>query len=564
MSADKTNIGNRRHLWRSRWAAIGAAVAVTFGGGGLLAVQAASGPASSVVTVTPERILDTRSGVGLSGPFVSGVSRKLQVTGAVVPAGATGVLLNVTVVAPTAAGFLSVRPGDATGVPSTSSLNFTAGDIVPNSVQVALPTSGANAGQIDVTFDAFGAVGPTTNVLADVVGYLLAGGPGTPGATSPAGAVGATGPAGSAGATGSAGANGPVPGTACTAGGVSGAVTSGFNLTGVFAVHCFRNEVSTLAGNTQGFVDGPGTAARFDNPFGVAVDGSGNVYVADPFNDRIRKITAAGVVSTLAGNGTSGLVDGAGTVAQFRGPAGVAVDGSGNVYVADSGNNAIRKITAAGVVSTLAGNGTLGLVDAAGTAARFRTPVGVAVDGSGNVYVADMNNNSIRMITAAGVVSTLAGAGFFGAGFVDAAGINARFRFPQGVAVDGSGNVYVADTDNMLIRKITAGVVSTLAGGNQMQGLVDAAGTAARFRFPQGVAVDGSGNVYVADISNHSLRKVTAAGVVSTVAGNGTQGFVDGPGTTARFNNLRGVAVDGSGGNIYVVDASNHRIRQIR
>jgi len=182
----------RGGLWRSRWAAIGAAVAVTFGGGGLFVANAASGPASSVITVTPERILDTRTGVGLVGPFAAGVSRKLQITGAVVPAGATGVLLNVTVVSPSAGGFLSVRPGDATGVPSTSSLNFAAGDIVPNSVQVALPTSGVNAGQVDITFGP-PVAGPTTDVLADVVGYLLAGGPGTPGPTGAAGPTGSTG-----------------------------------------------------------------------------------------------------------------------------------------------------------------------------------------------------------------------------------------------------------------------------------------------------------------------------------------------------------------------------------
>jgi hypothetical protein len=188
--------GGRGRLWRSRWAAIGAAVAVTLGGGGLVAVNAASGPASAVVTVDPARILDTRTGVGLSGKFSSGVSRTLKVTGSVVPAGATGVLLNVTVVAPSAAGFLSVRPGDATGVPSTSSLNFDAGDIVPNAVQVALPTSGANAGQVNITFDAYGQTGPTTDVLADVVGYLLEGGAGTPGPQGPPGPQGVPGPAG--------------------------------------------------------------------------------------------------------------------------------------------------------------------------------------------------------------------------------------------------------------------------------------------------------------------------------------------------------------------------------
>ncbi len=181
-------VGGRRGLWRSRWAAIGAAVAVTLGGGGMVAVNAAASPASAVITIDPVRILDTRTDVGLPGPFVSAVSQKLKVTGAVptatgvqtpVPAGATGVLLNVTVVSPSAAGFLSVRPGDATGKPTTSSLNFAANQIVPNSVQVGLPTAGANAGQIDITFDAFGAVGPTTEVLVDVVGYMVAGGAGT-------------------------------------------------------------------------------------------------------------------------------------------------------------------------------------------------------------------------------------------------------------------------------------------------------------------------------------------------------------------------------------------------
>ena len=191
----------RRRLWRSRWAAIGAAVAITFGGGGLFVANAASSPPSSVVTIDPVRILDTRDpvNVGLPGPFLSAVSQKLQVTGPVptttgtqtpVPDGSTGVLLNVTVVNPSADGFLSVRPGDATGAPTTSSLNFNAGDIVPNSVQVGLPTAGANAGQIDITYDAFGQAGPTTEVLIDVVGYT------TEGAAGPAGPTGATGPAG--------------------------------------------------------------------------------------------------------------------------------------------------------------------------------------------------------------------------------------------------------------------------------------------------------------------------------------------------------------------------------
>lgn len=182
---DVTGSGGRRGLWRSRWAAIGAAVAVTFGGGGFFVASAASSVPSSVVTVDPARILDSRDplNVGLAGPFVSAVSQKLQVTGSVatsngtqtvVPSGATGVLLNVTVVAPAAAGFVSIRPGDATGAPSTSSLNFDAGAVIPNAVQVGLPTTGANAGKIDITYDAYGQAGPSTDLLIDVVGYMVA------------------------------------------------------------------------------------------------------------------------------------------------------------------------------------------------------------------------------------------------------------------------------------------------------------------------------------------------------------------------------------------------------
>jgi len=193
-----TDVGSRgrRGLWRSRWAAIGAAVALTLGGGGLLVANAAPSPASSIVTISPARILDTRTDIGLPGPFVSAASQKLQVTGAVVPAGSTGVLLNVTVVAPSANGFLAIRPGDAIGAPSTSSLNFNAGDIAPNAVQVALPTSGVHAGQVDITYDAYGVGGPTTDVLIDVVGYLVEGGAGG------SGVAGAPGPAGPAGARG--------------------------------------------------------------------------------------------------------------------------------------------------------------------------------------------------------------------------------------------------------------------------------------------------------------------------------------------------------------------------
>jgi sugar lactone lactonase YvrE len=321
--------------------------------------------------------------------------------------------------------------------------------------------------------------------------------------------------------------------------------------------------VSTLAGSGAfGTADGTGTAAQFNNPSGVACDGSGNVYVADNSSNRIRKIVAAtGVVTTLAGSGAFGSADGTGTAASFNTPNSVACDGSGNVYVADLNNQRIRKIVAAtGVVTTLAGTG--GYLDGTGTAAQFRYPSGVACDGSGNVYVADGGNNRIRKIVAAtGIVTTLAGST---SGYLDGTGTAARFDLPQGVACDGSGNVYVADYSNHRIRKIVAatGVVSTLAGSGTV-GTADGTGTAAQFWIPNSVACDANGNVYVADYGNNRVRVIVAAtGVVSTLAGS-TSGYLDGTGPAARFNGPQGVAYDGSG-TVYVADYSNNCIRAIK
>ena len=320
-------------------------------------------------------------------------------------------------------------------------------------------------------------------------------------------------------------------------------------------------EVTTLAGSgSRGFSDATGSAAQFYNPFSVAVDGAGNVYVADAYNHRIRKITSGGVVTTLAGSGTPGSEDGAGTAARFRYPQGVAVDGVGNIYVADTDNSRIRRITTGGVVTTLAGSGSAGFNDGTGTAARFNYPQAVAVDVSGNLYVADYDNNRIRKITSGGEVTTLAGSGFYG--FSDGAGTSAQFRYPSGVAVDGAGNVYVADFGNNRIRKINSiGVVSTLAGSGAT-GSADGVGTAAQIYAPSGVAVDGAGNVYVAASGNIKIRKITNAGDVTTLAGSGSTGFVNGTGAASQFNNPVGVAVDVAG-TVYVADAGNHAIRRI-
>jgi NHL repeat len=325
--------------------------------------------------------------------------------------------------------------------------------------------------------------------------------------------------------------------------------------------------VTMLAGTAgmSGSADGTGATARFYSPSGVAVDSAGNVYVADKFNNTIRKITTAGVVTTLAGTaGMFGSADGTGTAARFGSPSGVAVDGAGNVYVADMVNDTIRKITAGGVVTTLAGTASMrGSEDGTGAAARFYFPIGVAADSAGNVYVADTKNDTLRKITTGGVVTTLAGTASM-RGSEDGTGAAARFYSPSGVAVDNASNVYVADRGNHTIRKVTAaGLVTTLAGTAGMSGNADGMGTAARFYSPSGVAVDSAGNVYVADLSNYAIRKVTAAGVVTTLAGTARMfGSADGTGATARFDNPIGVAVD-SAGNVYVADGRNSTIRKV-
>jgi sugar lactone lactonase YvrE len=271
--------------------------------------------------------------------------------------------------------------------------------------------------------------------------------------------------------------------------------------------------VTTLAGTPaqSGSLDGIGAAALFDNPCGVAVDTAGNVYAADSDNDTIRKIAPDGTVTTLAGTpGRFGSTDGA--PALFNYPSGIAVDGPGNVYVADLGNNTIRKITPNGIVTTLAGTpGQSGGADGTGGTAQFDFPYGLAADAAGNIYVADLGNDTIRKITPDGAVTTLAGAAGQ-SGSADGAGNAARFNGPSGVAVDGAGNVYVADTDNDIIREITpGGTVTTLAGVAGQFGGTDGTGSAALFGFPGGVAVDGAGNLYAADSGNSTIRKGTAA-----------------------------------------------------
>ena len=319
--------------------------------------------------------------------------------------------------------------------------------------------------------------------------------------------------------------------------------------------------VITLAGSgSAGSADGLGTAATFNQPSGIAVDSAGAVYVADSANHRIRKIDPTGIVTTLAGSGTAGSADGIGTAAQFDLPQGLTVDSSGRVYVADTFNHRIRAIDPSGMVTTIAGTGSVGSTDGTGTIASFRFPSGLALDAAGDLYVADSANNTVRKIMPNGLTTTVAGNGSFGS--VDGMGTAAGFQYPIGVSIDSLGNVYVADEGGNKIRKITPnGMVATLAGSGSY-GLTDGNGSAAGFSLPMSVASDAQGNVYVADGPSNKLQQVSSGGVVTTLATSEGSGLMDGDGTAACFILPRGLAVDGAG-LVYVADAGNSRIGRI-
>lgn len=330
--------------------------------------------------------------------------------------------------------------------------------------------------------------------------------------------------------------------------------------TGPIFTYNYTYTVSTIAGNgLPGFLNGVGTNARFTYPQGIAIDGQNNIYVADGGNNCIRKITPAGVVTTFAGNNIRGFADGRSDTAEFSGPIDVAVDAQGNVYATDISNFRIRKVSG-GFVTTLAGSGLSGFADGPANTAKFSFTEGIAVDVQGNVYVADKDNQRIRKISG-GMVTTLAGTGT--QAFLNGPGNTANFYWPRDVTLDVQGNIYVADSRNQRFRKINSqGIVSTFAGDGS-NGYRDGNASTAWFAHPVGAVSDAEGNVYVTDESNQVIRKISSSGIVSTIAGNfDVIGFTDGPASIAKFNYPNGLALDQQG-NIYVADRSNHCIRKI-
>jgi hypothetical protein len=329
--------------------------------------------------------------------------------------------------------------------------------------------------------------------------------------------------------------------------------------------------VTTLAGSAglSGNTDGVGPMARFNYPSGLVTVGA-NLYVADWENYTIRKVVlSTGAVTTLAGSPlNSGSTDGTGASARFNIPEKLASDSDGSLFVADSLNHVIRKVVAStGVVSTLVGSaGNSGITDGVGTAARFNEPAGLASDGLGNLFVANTSSNTIRQIVIdTATVTTLAGY-WAGSGSADGTGTDARFNRPYGLASDGAGYLFVADQSNHTIRKVvvSTGAVTTLAGSPGTSGSADGKGTGAGFNYPMGVAFDGEGNLFVADTENHTIRKIIlATGAVTTFAGSaGNSGSSDGTGTAARFNYPLDIASDRAG-NLFVADMNNHTIRKI-
>jgi uncharacterized protein (TIGR03437 family) len=330
--------------------------------------------------------------------------------------------------------------------------------------------------------------------------------------------------------------------------------------------------ITTVVGNGgKGFGGdgGPAKSALVNTPFSATVDPSGNIFVADTFNFRVRKVGSDSNIGTVAGNATYRYTgDGGNAISATLVPAGVATDSSGNLYIADTGNNRIRKVTSAGIISTIVGNGLPSFSGDGGPAinAGLSGPRGVFVDAGNNLYIADTGNNRIRKVTPNGAITTFAGLGPAGFSGDNGPANKAQLFRPYAMVVDGAGNVIIADSWNNRIRKVTPdGNITTIAGnGYSSFGGDGGPATSAALFGPFGVAVDRGGNIYIADINNFRIRKVTPTGAISTIAGAPIPGFAGdgGPASHAQFDSPYAVAVDGAG-NLFVSDISNHRIRKI-
>lgn len=334
---------------------------------------------------------------------------------------------------------------------------------------------------------------------------------------------------------------------------------------------CKSQTMYTYAGTGISGFSGDGnwtTAAKTSTPTGVTIDNSGNIYIADLGNKRIRKGNNSGIISTVAGDGTigSGGDGGSATSAQLNYPPSICVDASGNIYISDQANNRIRKVNTSGIISTIAGTGVAGFSGDGGlaTSAQINYPYGITVDASGNIFFADFSNARVRKINTSGIITTIAGTGVTGNSGDGGPATSAQIWAPTGITVDALGNVYFTDQSNHLLKKInTSGIINTIAGTNTSGYTGDGGpATTAKLNFPRGVAIDGFGNIYIADRANHAIRKINTSGTISTIAGTGTGGF-NGDGGNPTFTKLfypTDVTCDAAG-NLYIADSWNNRVR---
>jgi sugar lactone lactonase YvrE len=331
--------------------------------------------------------------------------------------------------------------------------------------------------------------------------------------------------------------------------------------------------INTIAGNGTSGYSGDGglaTAAQLSSMSGVAIDVDGNLFLAEYNNNTIRKVDHSGIITTVAGTGTTGYSGDGGpaTAAEVNRPKAVAVDNAGNFYISEDDNNRIRKINSAGIISTIAGNGAATFSGDGGpaTSASLNAPAGIAIDASGNIYIADYNNNRVRKVSTSGIISTVAGTGTAGYSGDGGQATAAQLHFPVSVVVDATGNIFIADMYNACIRKVDSkGLITTIAGTGTAGYSGDGASAIhAQLSNPSALALDSYGTLYVADYDNNRIRKISTDNIITTITGNGTPGFTGdgGPASGAEVNLPTGVALS-SAGEIYIGDSGNNRVRKI-